>query len=533
MQPKGQLINFQNILKYFQEIPVQQLNETDMFIKDNHFQNWKGWIGWKPDPKSATYAQDLEYIKNGFTSKNVCGGIVKRLEGAVFGRQPDWQIVAKDAQEKPLGSEQETENEKIFKNYDAPLMQWWTDKNVHHFLKEFIRNRASFGKAGIRIYIPKGFLNSEGSLKGNTFEEILNSIYIDVPNYSCVVDVKDKNYGKDLTLVELEKTEILLEGANIEAKQFEVCYLDAEGDTVLKNVIENQKDTVEIKLDLGGNLLTFVNGEYDRALISNSVKSMQRQVNHAKTMEGYALQGINFPETVFLNATMPKETVKTASGALEERFKAIFRGVGRWINLRGDSYEKADGSEGVIPADVKWRTPADPEKFAKVATNNEKDIHAEAGMLYVFLADSEYASGNSKIEAMTDYIILLVDSKTVGDALLTWLLETVIRLVHHFMKKQYLNNLFKVIASTKLTLGRISVEERMLMLTEVEKGLRDKESYIISAEVSDDAKGTLNLIEIEQLKDFKKQLEESLQSETQSAQITQKFASNPANQPAA
>jgi hypothetical protein len=502
IKPLGGTIDFRKVEQYLGRIPITELAETEKFLNDDHWQQGEGWIGWMPTPDSPTFEADRLKLEEGFTSKNVCRGIVSRLEGAVFGKEPNWEIVplVKDGEEV-----KDNPNYQYFKDVDRDIMKWWQDKKLHHYLKQFIFNRAAYGKAALRIYIPKGLLNN-GRVEGRTFAEVLSRISIDVPRYDKAIDAKDTDFGNEFTVVELPKVQEEIENIVTERKRVEVSYVDENQKTHIRVMTDNEQDGPDIVLDLGGNLTTFIDGDYNKALISPSMKSMQKQVNHAKSGEGWALMGINFPETVFLNATMEKEK-KVVDGKITTTLKDIFRGVGRWLNLKGIKTQRSDGSEEYNPADVKWRTPADPDKFARVATNNEKDMHGQAGMLYVFLADSEYASGNSKVEAMTDYLILLIDSKTVSDALLVWLLETIIRLVHRFTNKQDLNNAFRVIASTKLTMGKVSNEDKAIMLQELEKGVRDKRSYIVTAEVSDDAELTLGLVEAEQSDDFTKKVD--------------------------
>jgi hypothetical protein len=166
-----------------------------------------------------------------------------------------------------------------------------------------------------------------------------------------------------------------------------------------------------------------------------------------------------------------------------------------WRNLIGRLTYDATGNERLATPDVKFRDNADPEKFAKVADNNTRDMHQEAGMLYIYLADSEYASGNARVEAMTDYLILLIDAKTMIDNIGVWLLTSVLRLAYNFAGKPEADlEDFKVIFSSKITLGRVSNEDKAQMLEEVNAGLRAKRNYMVAAEVTDDPTSELAVI---------------------------------------
>ena len=244
-------------------------------------------------------------------------------------------------------------------------------------------------------------------------------------------------------------------------------------------------------------MLVNVNGEYVDAIISPTVKQQQKAVNHAKTGENFALANINFPEVTFINADLPTEKTTDASGKTVEKVIPMSQGFGRWRSILGLAEQDITGGTKYSKPEVIYRDGADPEKFARVAQNNTHEMHQEAGMLYIYLADSEYASGESKIESMTDYLILLVDSKTLLDNTGSWLLTTVLRLAYNLTKQPEKLNSFDIIFSSNVTIGRVSNEDKKIMLEEVAKGLRSQRNYMIKAEVSDNPASELKVIAID------------------------------------
>lgn len=528
MQIKGRTLKFDDIVNEMAKIPLDKLKVTEKFLQGDHWQGGNGWCGWMPETDSRTAAEDWMFLQRGFTPKNVCFGLVKRLKGAVLGKQPDWEVVAKEENPdmglrstvEPDTPKEPTELEKKFKEIDSAVNDWFGEKKVHESLKEFCDNKAAYGKAAIRIYIPPGYLEQTQSENGQSYQikkasfaEILSKIYVEVPHYSCAKDTLDKNFGEPVTIVALEKD------ANENSQVYELNYLDEKRITHIRQVSDkasalgaagatttgaagtvvdnNQTQTPlnEIEIDLGGNLLTLIEGEYEEAMISEPVKAQQRQVNHAKTMEGYALANINFPETTFINAELEEDAKNPKTGRVERKPMNIIRGIGRWLNLQGVTVDRTDGSTTQLDPKVVYREQADPEKFAKVADNNTRDMHEEVGMLYVHLADSPYPSGDSRIEAMTDYLILLVDYKTLMDSVGFWLLTTVVRLALRLSNEsQEIFDKFNVIFSTKLTLGRLSTADKELMLKEVAANLRSKRNYMITCEVTDDPDSEIKVI---------------------------------------
>ena len=331
----------------------------------------------------------------------------------------------------------------------------------------------------MQIYIPQGYLTDDSKLSVKSFKDALNKIYVRCPNYTEVINVNDADFGKDFVVTRYKESD---------QEVFQVCYVDTDGKTYLRQVKESTKtqtQTVgEINCELGGNLLTFIEGEFEEAIASPTTKSLQKGVNHALTSGNLALMNINYPDTTFINADLPTET-KQIENKLETVPKQMKFGAGIWRNLKGLAFATADGGEQILTPSVKFREPADPEKFRKEAEKDAFDMHEEAGMGFVYISSNPYPSGESRIESMTDYIILLADNSTLCDSLGYWLLQTVTRLALDLTDEKSKDE-FAVIFSTKVTVGRLTVEERRLMLEEVAQNIRSRRNYQIKTEVTDD-----------------------------------------------
>jgi len=505
MPVKGSTITFSDVEKLFAKVPVADLRETELFVTGDHWQGGAGWKGWEPESASEGALKQFALVERLFNAKNVCGGMVSRIRGAALGKEPDWEIVPRNRSTPAMPQTEttppvRTEKDGQFLEIDKSLVRWWDEKQVHKYLKEFISNKASYGKSAIRIHIPKGYLKANGDKKFLTVKDLddaLDKIFITVPHYANIIDSEDADFGTKYTVMREEKRD---DADLAEPLRYEVGYIAESGETVLRQVTETslgqpQKPS-ELALTLGGNLLTHVVGEYREAIISTTVKHQQRAVNHAKTGENFALANINFPETTFINADLPTDTVEVG-GKIVDRPKEMAQGAGRWRSLLGLRTMDATGGERITTPDVRWRDGADPERFARVAANNTRDMHQEAGMLYIYLADSEYASGDARIEAMTDYLILLVDSKTLIDNTGHWLLTTVLRLAYNLLGQKDKIDSFEVIFSSNLTIGRVSNEDKAIMLQEVQAGLRSQRNYIIKCEVSDDPTSELMAIAVD------------------------------------
>lgn len=489
---KGLELTYAKCETEFSSVPVADIVETETFIKGKHWFDGAGWIGWKPESSSASAISTMLFIQQAFTSKNVIGGIISRLKGAIAGQQPNFNLVPKN--------EQASDAEKAtFKQMDKQLNQWFTDKDVHEQIKKFVHNRTAHGKASLRINIPIGLLQKDGNtwkVPAKNFEDALQYIYITAHDADKCVDGHDVKFGEKYAVTRLEGNTNPSDDDKTEQHQYEVTFVNKEKKTIIRTLNADDKQNQQITLDLGGNPLVMVKGEFAEAMISDPIKQMQRRVNCAKTNEGLAGDNINFPETTFIDLELPTKAVLQPNGKYKDEI-SIKSGMGVFRRFLSRIIQDAEGGDRAVQGQMITRQQADPAYFARIADNNTRDIHQSLGMLYIYLGDSEYASGDAKIESMSDYLILLVNSKTELDVVGSWVIETVTRLAMRFSGNEKLKDSFTASFSAKITLGRKTVEERRLMLDETKDGLRSRSGYIVEAGISDDPTVELSVVEEE------------------------------------
>jgi hypothetical protein len=503
---KGATITYEQITQYLALIPLAQLRENDDFVNDRHWQDGRYWIGWRPVPdERGGYSQaalrQWAYVCASFTQKNVIGSNINRLEGAILGNEPDFDIVAKSA--TPLddpekeSKREKTPDEKFFDDIDKAIVNWWTQNECHQIFKNLLRAKASFGKTAIYTYIPGGFLEEketeiileDGTVekkkifgfadKKMTFEQVLSRIKIEVIHYSNVIDVKDIEFGTKFSVVALESTSDILTGTVI--KKYGVFYVDTDDRSYFRVVASNGSED-KISCDLSGNNLCLTFGEYEKALVTTSVKTLQKGVNHAETGSNYALANINYPETTFINA-MPIEKTDKAGNSTGVKVPPK-QGLGIFRYLNGLITETATGQQITTPA-IHERDGADPEKFSKESEKKSRDIDLLMGFGYKHLADSEYASGDSKAKSMDDTDILSTDYETTMNTAGTKVIENVIRLAFNFTGQTEKNREFDVLFHVNMSQGKLTNEDKTGMREECQMGLRSDESYMLVAKVSD------------------------------------------------
>lgn len=477
---KGLSMTFDDCETEFSVVPVNDIKETEKFIKGDHWQERNGWVGWVPESSSAQATNTMLFIEKTFNAKNVIGGMVKRLKGAIAGQQPDFSIV-------PIDKAAATPAElNTYAQMDVALNEWFTQKDVHDEIKKFVHNRTAHGKGMLRIHIPIGLLVKDGKefkVNATDFKSALDHIYVKAHEADKFTDGDDVVFGEKYSIVKLAGNQNPSD-KELDKYSFEISFVDKEKKTVIRTVERDKPGQIK-KLDLGGRPLHLVKGKYDEAIISPTIKRQQKAVNCAKTNENLAGNNINFPETTIIDAELPTRAVLQPNGKTKQE-EYLPQGMGVFRKLWSRVIQDAEGGDRAVQAQVIQRQQADPEYFARIANNNTRDMHQEAGMLYIYLADSEYASGDAKIEAMADYLILVIDNSTELDVVGTWLGYTVTRLAMRFSGQEDYKNKFTFFYKSKLTLGRLTVEERKLMLEEVKAMVRSRRSYQVNAGVSDD-----------------------------------------------
>lgn len=506
---KGATITYDEITKYFASIPLPALIENDDFVNDRHWQNGKYWIGWRPVPdEKGTYSdaakRQWQYVCESFTQKNVIGSNINRLEGAIVGNEPDFRIVSNKPQtlEDPEleAKREKTADEKFYEDIDKKIVDWWTQNEVHQTFKNLLRAKASFGKTAIYTYIPSGYLEEKevvvtlengttetrkgfGFAEDNlTFEQVLSRIKVEVIHYSNVIDVRDIEFGSKFSIVRLESSKEIDSGNLIQ--KYGVFYVDTDNRSYFRVVASDTRED-KISCDLSGNNLCLTFGEYDKALVTNSVKTLQKGVNHAETGANYALANINYPETTFINAA-PIE-LNDAAGNPTGVKKAPLQGLGIFRYLVGLVTETINGQQITTPS-IHERDGADPEKFSKESEKKSRDIDMLMGMGFKHLADSEYASGDSKAKSMDDLDILTTDCETTMNTIGTKVLQNVIRLAFNFTGQTAKNKDFNVLFRVNISQGKLTNEDKTGMREEVQTGLRSKENYMLVTKVSDTPK---------------------------------------------
>ena len=497
--------------KLLEEIP----NTTETWFIQNmamfdgdHWMNADGWVGPQLDAKKTGASKMMEDIKRAFVSKNVIREIVSRHVAGVLGNDPIWKVTSDmledaDPPEEPTeGDEQEELTPSPLEIQAEEILRAWWDgsqglvageealSSPLTVVKSAIERALLTDRGPLRLFIPSKFLtevstggtDEEGATRETavieTSEpgETLKKIFLLGPEADQATVGLDNNamtqYG--IYLIDADDPDTAeVEGVGHTG---EIVFVDEENMTHIR-IIETDYDPDgefdEIKIEMGGKLTMF-EVQVPR-LVSDSVRQLQKQLNMILTMMGRNVVQAGFLERILLNAQLPGVTrLNEVTG--EEDFipDDLEIGPGSTAFLQGITYQDADGNEHISDPSVVYRNPVDTITFIQSREEIYRAILEEAKQAHILTVGEANLSGKSRIESRFDYEASLEDTQHQVEQALTWVFETVLKMVGIFSGEAEMFDSLNVSVQTELNLGRPGPDEVKMVIDKVGAKLQSR-----------------------------------------------------------
>jgi hypothetical protein len=491
------------------DAPVNQL-----FYDGDHWQAAAAWIGPAPAPNETGGQEVLVKIARAFISKNAIKEVVNRHVGGVIGREPSWKLtprrpmgkvpkeeaepqepaVAPPEQEAEPGDAQasqlppkpdvppimvdeapNTAEQALIDEAEAALTTWWDERGALDVLQDAAVYALLAERGVIRLYVPRGLLDTSGAIPTGTLEESLSRIYIHAPDPEQATVYTDPDTQEKAGLYTYEDDETGQDRAEIVA-------LDANKQTVLR--MFGETDLASPPLNLGGQI-TIAQVARD-PLITPQIRQQQTLVNLALTMLGRNVEVGGFIARILFNAQLPGY-FETVDGV--ERFvpDPIKWGAGVTNNFVGSEIRDAEGNvTGYATPSYVREEPVDPSTFLLTKDAAYRSILEEAQQLHSLIAGDATASGESRKQARADFEQSLSDTETQLNRVGRWLIETALAMAAAFAGTPGRFDTLRAVFECRIDAGPLSIEElRLNMELSGDQPLLSQETAMARSGVDD------------------------------------------------
>lgn len=408
-----------------------------LFFQGDHWQNGDGWIGPHPELTNTAFSDVMQEIANIFTSKNVVRETVLRHTLGVVGRNIQWGF-APIAPVDSADGQPDEQTKRLIKEAENIIRPWLLSRKVPTLLRDAVCTLLLSERSGIQLMIPSGLADEvDGKLviRAATVEEALTFIYPEhpLPDNACVIqDQMTKQeaglwrytIGKSEEGDELASSETETTTPDSETNYVAICFVDEDGDTVIRVYQEDQEESkAESFLDMGGRIPMF---EMRRpALITTQVQQAQRALNLAETMIPRTAITAGFMERVLVDAQLPGEP-EIVDGEETGRWieKPFYTGAGTTNFIESSTFEDEEGKIKSKNADVKWREPIPADGPIKASDKHYRSILDEVSQLHVVMAGDSNPSGSSRLTARIEYLATLQLTQGEVEAAFRFIVDT-------------------------------------------------------------------------------------------------------------
>lgn len=476
-------------------------SENFAFYDGDHWQDTDGWVGPRPKQTAEGYEIVMSEIERGFVSANVIRELVLRHANGVLGHEPGWSFRLKrklgkvpvtdpqtgepvlniDGTPKMEDDKPTAEEQAILDEANNALVAWWDKREVLTELQRAVVSALLTKRGPLRLFVPAGLRDTAGQIPRQTdLEGAFEYIYLQAPAYDeatvALDDLTMQRCGafsfQTVTALENELGEPIAQTANTNSNsRVEICYVDGE-DTVIRilkqanieNTDPNAGIEAEFRYRLGKRLLMT---EIDRPeLISEQIRQSQKLVNMALTMAQRNVVLGGFLATILLNAQIPGEWVDDPASPEGRRFvpNPLKLGAGTVTYISGVPRQNPDGSVTTTTPAVQFRDPVSVTTFRDTKSMAEETMLREAHQLHALLSGDATASGESRRQAMADFVTDLITTASRVNPVGRWVCETALALAALFMGEPGKYDILEASFDTRVDPGPVPADEQTLAI---------------------------------------------------------------------
>lgn len=473
-----------------------QINKK--FALGDHWQAGDGWTGPRLDEGHPLSTDALSYIERIFVSEDTFNEIIERHADGVAGSEFTWSVVSAAAESEGGGASAAGQADQTLIDEAEILLREWIDtqgaiKALHTAVSALLWS----SRGPLRLYVPAGKRDESGVIPAAELPISIMRIFIESPDPEQTAVALDPDTKDEIGIYAYTTSE--------DEDVAELVYIKPESKederplTVLRLTGEGGE---MVELDFGGRL-TMYEMRQER-LMTTSLVSNQKKLNHAATAEQSNLATAGWIARLILNGQMPGDYQRDQNGDLvldnlgKPKFVAdpMVWGPESVNFIVGVTTTDEDGNERIANPTYVREEPATPETFIKTKLETRKFMLSRAKQAYVFLADDGRVSGESRLRARSDFESSLNKTKQELDKAITWLLETVLAMAATFSGKPGYFDAVRVTADAQIDIGIVTPEERRVAKEMYEAGLVSKRTALTWIGIND-VEGELEQMQIE------------------------------------
>lgn len=410
---------------------------------------WQGGHGSLLPPASGANSSVLDALfEKRFVYRNIIKECVERVARAFFGKNPNWRFSVKG---KEIVEETDEEAQGV-EDVNKALGEFWTKYNASEQLATAFESRLAFGRGGVRVYVPVKYkrentvkpagagpdISPETSMEDQelaedyvafpTIEDAIAAMRVEFvgPEHSKLLDDGGEYFS--LVKYQVRRNWETTEAVNV----IEFSFVDNSDQTFVGKIDErgntSSLDTANLSdpFDLGG-LPTF-NEFKGVPFVTGAMYKNNQLANLALTCSGFALVDNGFKELITTNVDLETREVTGLDGDIHHVPTGIKRGGGAFQNFVGIVEEDpATGKPTRLTPGVNYSEPVAMTSFKDGFDLAYRACLQEAGQLYALISGDAAVSGESRIQALADFIVKVGKYKSEIDRMGSWLMTTVLR----------------------------------------------------------------------------------------------------------
>ncbi len=460
------------------------------FYDGDHLWSRQEWRGPVPDPEGLNPEDGWLKIERGFVSQNVVKEAVERHTFGVAGREPMWSYMAEGEVRRraKTRSERKAEAAEALSPEDEIVLPWWDDFGLLLKIREAVTNLLLTGSGCLRLYF-------------SPVEP--RRILVTVPDPGQARVYRDPLTGREIGVYSF----------TADGKQFtEVCYLNDEGQTVVKTLAESAAGLVsnvkelfdkvlsavgvrgedvipEAAYDLGGRLTIY---EMSREpLIDDQFLQNQNLMNMGLTMLPLNVVSAGHLERIFIDIQRPK--VQDAQGKDTDVDAPYVTGPGAATFATSRAYQDADGVWRMANGQVIFRNPIDVKIFEDTIRIAYEAMLGQCHQKHILDPGTGEFGAEARKQARDDYEKSLLMTKAEEDGLVRFAVETKLRMEAVLRSEEGRFNATRVSAEARIDIGPLNSEDKRMMQADVERGRLSLLTYL-NRIGSDDPDAEVSLI---------------------------------------